>query len=159
MKGFVLVLALYAGAFGPGFGIAVAQPPIPRVDINEPFAFACKVLEVDCTNIPPPRIEWFVEVFNTQGHSVDGGYDGGDSIALSGIQLWNADQVWIDSVLAHESAHYLDVQTGFVTLPFTYESVCASEAHGWRVGNAYVIVNDRPQWADFNWAERYACFL
>jgi hypothetical protein len=51
------------------------------------------------------------------------------------------------------------VQTGFVTLPFTYESVCASEAHGWRVGNAYVIVNDRPQWADFNWAERYACFL
>ncbi len=157
MKGFVMALALYAGALGPMF--ALAQPPIPRVDITEPFAFACRVLEVDCTNIPPPRIEWYVEIVNHNNEPVDGGYDGGDAIAMSGSQLWNTHEVWINAVLAHESAHYLDVVTGFVVLPFTYESVCQSEAHGWRVGNAYVISHGHPEWSDFAWAERYSCFL
>jgi hypothetical protein len=71
-----------------------------------------------------------------------------------------ADNVAVQSVLAHEIVHYLDVTLGITPFPFmSKDQVCQSEFRGWRVGNAYVIANGRPDIADFTWAERYSCFL
>lgn len=152
MKRLVAYLALWTGMMGPW--PALAQSPPPH-DARAAFDFACTVLEYDCTNVPPPKVQW-ESLYNTYGWL--GVYNGTDTIYMDLDIVRLADEVLIQSILAHETAHYLDVQLAVLAPPFSREDVCASEFRAWRVGNAYVVAHGRPDFADFTWAERYGCF-
>lgn len=157
MKRFVGYLALLAGCYGPAFGIMAATPPhAPLADL---VTYSCRVLERDCSHVAPPVIQWHEHIYIDQfGNEAYGVYDGTNVIHMSLSLLRTADPAFVSSVIAHESTHYYDVQLGVVTLPFTKDSVCASELNAWRVGNVYVMTHGRPDLADFGWAERYGCF-
>jgi hypothetical protein len=155
MKRFALLLAFYAGAFGPSFAV-MSQPPVsPPHDVQAAFDFACDVLDYDCSKLAPPAVVW-EPLFLSMG--AFGMYDGDATVHMDNSVLRFGDEVMIQSVLAHEIVHYLDVTLGVVVFPFTHESVCVSEFNAWRVGNAYVLTHGRPDFADFSWAERYGCF-
>ena len=158
MKRLVMWLAMWAGSFGPAFGIATAQPILPPHDAAGAWSYVCENFDYDCTDLQPPAIEWVDILFSGNGNPAYGGYNGTDAILLSTYMLRVADPVFTDSVLAHEMAHYIDVQRGLTVLPFTQENVCASELRAWRVGNAYVLVHGRPDLVDYSWFERYGCF-
>ena len=156
MKVLVTYLAMLLGMVGPSLAIATAQPTPPPHDSQAAFDYACTVLEYDCSGLAPPTIVWD-SLYNTFGAL--GMYDGGETIYMDNTVMRFADPVMIQSVIAHETAHYLDVKLGVVAFPFTMESVCTSEFNAWRVGNVYVLTHGRPDLADFGWAERYGCFL
>jgi hypothetical protein len=156
LKALVMVLALAAGIFGSF--TAISQPQLPPHDTRAAFEFACSILEYDCSQVEPPQIVWS-DLYHT--YSILGGYNGEASIYMDNSVLRWADPAFTQSVLAHEIAHYLDVQLGVVQLPMVAGSlaVCESEYRGWRVGNAYVIAHDRPDLADFEWHVRYNCYF
>lgn len=153
MKATVLVLAMWAGAYGPAFGVLAQQPP-PH-DAQRAFAFACSVLQYDCDSVPQPKVVWD-SLFYTVG--LFGFYNGDDEIHMDVSMLRIATPEFVDSIIAHEYVHYLDVQLGVIELPFTRENVCQSEFNAWRVSNAYVVSHGRSDLASFNWAEQYGCF-
>jgi len=111
----------------------------------------------DCAGIAPPRVEW-VDLYHTYG--AHGLYTGFDFVYMDIAVLRFADPAYIQSVLAHETVHYIDFMQGRLTADQADNaSACASEFAAWRVGNAYVITHGRPDLADFTWHERYGCFL
>jgi len=151
MKTFVLLLALCAGMFGPTYGVFAA---VPAHDTQAAFDYACKVLDYDCSRLAPPGVVW--EPLYSFG--VLGYYNGDDTIHMDTEVLRFADPVFTQSILAHEIVHYLDVKLGYVTLPYTMQTVCQSEANAWRVGNVYVLTHGRADLARFDWFVAYGCF-
>lgn len=158
MKRLAMYLAVLLGCYGPTFGILAAQPVMPPHDMRAAFDYACATMQYDCEYLPLPQVVWHESLMTAWGTESEGGYNGTDAIHLSYAALRVADYVYIQSVLAHEATHYLDVQLGVVTLPYTKQNVCESEFNAWRVGNAYVVTHGRMDFADFGWAERYGCF-
>lgn len=154
MKTFALILALYHGSLGPTFALTSTPPH----DLQGSFDFACKVMEYDCSSIEPPTVVW-ESLYHTYG--IFGGYNGDDTIHMDNSVLWIADPVYVNSVIAHETVHYLDVKLGVLPvgdmIPGS-KALCNAEMRAWRVGNAYVISNGRPDLANFDWHIRYGCF-
>lgn len=156
MNRLALYCVLLAG-FGPALGI-VAQPVVPPHNPTHAWSYVCENFEYDCTGIAPPYVVWAYQLMTNTGQPALGMYDGGESIFMSVSELRYADPVSIDWVLAHEMAHYLDVQLGVIELPFTKDNACASEMRAWRVGNAYALTHGRADLVDYSWFERYGCF-
>lgn len=152
MNTLVMLLALYTGGLGPSFALMATAPPH---DSQAAFDYACELLDYDCSNLSPPEIQW-APIYSSYGAL--GMYDGSDAIIMDIEVMRFADRVMLQSVLAHEITHYIDVKLGHVAFPFTKESVCKSEFNAWRVGNAYVVANGRPDLASFDWHVRYGCF-
>jgi len=145
-------LVMLFGAYGPSFGIAASVPPH---NVRDAWDYACYVTQYDCSVVEPPKVLW-QDLYNMYG--IVGGYDGSDTIYMDVTYLRAADPVYVQSILAHEITHYLDVQLGYTTLPYTSDNVCLSEFRAWRVGNAYVLTHGRPDLVDFSWHIRYGCF-
>jgi hypothetical protein len=138
---------------------ASAAPHTVKYDLQDAWKFACSTLKYDCSKVLPPQ------VFVYAGAD-EGGPCGGEGItwgatpynnpsrmvALCETPLYYADPVFVQSVLAHEIAHYLDDQLKVTT------DRCETENNGHRVGNAYVVSHGHPEWADYDWQDWYKCY-
>lgn len=133
--------------------VALARPQLPVTDIRDELEFACAVMQYDCTNVELPEVVQ-TPLFSNWGAL--GLYDG-HTLYLDTEIMPYFDRVLIDSVIAHELTHYLDYVAKGDEILSDKAHMCASEWNAWRVGNAYVVSHGRPDFADYNWQERYGC--
>lgn len=131
-----------------------ASPHTVSVDVPDAWNFTCEVLAIDCSNIKPPEV---VGAENGEGPCNGltwGGFSPSypDKIYLCVSPLYYSKQVFIQSVVAHEMAHYLD------NIRNPEISDCDTEWNAHRVGNAYVYSHDHKDWADYDWQDWYGCW-
>lgn len=133
---------------------SINAEPVVKIDSDKLFDFACKTLEYDCSDIPKPEVV-FQPIFD---YGLLGMFDPAypDRVVVDNrIGPW-LNQAYFESIIAHEYTHYIENKLGLIDLT-DYASRCRTEWNGWRVGNAYVTVAGRPDFADFNWHVRYGC--
>lgn len=154
MKRLAMYLAFAAGLYGP-MPVLLANEVKPPHDSQAAFDYACKVTGYDCTGIAVPVITWG-PLFIEWGYF--GLYEGEATIAVDDSVLRFADPVFVQSVIAHETVHYLDTQLGYAKSPWTKADTCQSEFRAWRVGNAYVLTHGRADLVNYDWFINYNCF-
>jgi hypothetical protein len=126
-----------------------------NVDPVDAWDFACKITGTDCSQITPPKVEGFPNGEGPCQGLTWGAYSYQlypDTVFLCVDTLYYADPVFVQSVVAHEMTHYLDVQKD------PEMDSCLTEWNAHRVGNAYVYSHGHPEWADFDWQVWYGCW-
>lgn len=163
MKLFAWVLIAVASTFHLPYALAVpAETParvmLQTLDIQDSWQFACKLKQMDCSKIDPPKVavEPLFQNYGAFGmySPMEGGFFPEDTVVLDGQLLPFLQPVYVQAVLAHEMTHYID--HAYKGLDFT--DGCIVEWNGWRAMNAYVVSRGHPEFADYNWQERYGCF-
>ena len=125
-----------------------------KFDADNAWKFTCSI--VNCGTLPQPKVQ--VEPYDNETCGRAWGYynpilEGEDVVHICMGNLFYADPIYTNSVIAHEMTHYVDFHTdpdGLVG--------CPTEWNGHRVGNAYVYTYGHPEWADFDWQEWYRCY-
>lgn len=135
--------------------LSIEAQPALTVDPKKPWEFACSTMHYDCSALEKPKV--VAEPLFQQGYFgvFDPAYP--DTVFIDSSMGPYLDRVLMESVLAHEYTHYIEYHLGLIDF-YDKPSRCRTEWNGWRVGNAYVIVNGRPEFADYAWSERYGCY-
>jgi hypothetical protein len=149
-----LLVAAFAALQLCALPAALARPQVQLMDVRAEFEFACSVMQYDCSDIEIPQI---IEAPLFFSYGYLGMYDGYVLYVDNQIVPY-MEQVYVRSVIAHELTHYLDHMVVGGSIFESKEAMCATEWNGWRVGNAYVTANGRPDFADYEWNVRYQCY-
>jgi hypothetical protein len=152
------VLVAYAAALsgmcGPSYAIAAPPKVATTINVPELMQFACSVLEYDCSQIDPPKVD-FAPLYGQMG-AIGAYWPGTDTIYLDNQLLPYMTDEYVRSIAAHEITHYVDERVrGAEEMAL---DPCQTENRGWRVGNAYLIVHGREDLVDYSWYERYNCY-
>ena len=133
--------------------IAACTPKARTASDKDLWAFACRFADVDCSTLVQPQI------LNYPLYLSDGSFGtvvtmfGQPYLVLDSTLLPQLEPTLRESIIVHEMTHSIDSQTG---VDFTTDH-CASEARGWRAGNAYLIIKWRNDLVDWDWMSRYGC--
>lgn len=135
---------------------SIDAAPEVKIDADKLFEFACTVTEYDCSGLEKPEVVYAPLFSNYGALGVFTTEEPGRVYVDSEMGPY-LDKVYLEGVVAHEYTHYIEYSLGIEKMD-SKESACRTEWSGWRVMNAYVIVNGRPDLADFTWNERYGCY-
>lgn len=124
----------------------------PRYEA-EALELACAEFEQPCGELPAPRIIFTDVKLKFEALAVFVPIR--PYAVLLDVQyiphLGDSPHPLVYSIYLHETVHYVQWHVH----PWTNSEICDTEAHAWRVSNAWLVANGYSEYARWNWRAQY----